>query len=114
MLGNRIWVPFTLFYSGAGLRFYKLGHVYTVVGVRPSTVALLVTARRYASAVCAVIVCPPVCPSQAGIVSKLLDESSWYGMEAVAEFLVASVVISATQDVVFRAIPRQYKDDLSA
>jgi len=40
------------------------------------------TARRYASAVCAMAVCPSVClsvcPSQAGAVSKRLDESSWF------------------------------------
>jgi len=35
------------------------------------------TARRYASAVFAVVVCPSVRPSQAGIVSKRLAESSW-------------------------------------
>jgi len=35
-------------------------------------------ARHYASAVFAVIVCPSVRPSQAGIVSKRLDESSRY------------------------------------
>ena len=35
------------------------------------------TARRYASAVYAVVVCPSVCPSQAGVVSKRLDELSW-------------------------------------
>jgi len=33
---------------------------------------------RYASAVFAVVVCPPVCPSQAGVISKRLDESSWF------------------------------------
>ena len=31
------------------------------------------TARGYASAVVAVVVCPSVCPSQAGIVSKRND-----------------------------------------
>ena len=40
------------------------------------------TARRYASAVFAVVVRPSVCPSvrplQAGIESKRLDESSWF------------------------------------
>jgi len=38
------------------------------------------TARRYARAAFAVVypsVCPSVRPSQAGIVSKRLDESSW-------------------------------------
>jgi len=33
---------------------------------------------RYASAVYAVVIIMSVCPSQAGIVSKLLDELSWY------------------------------------
>jgi len=39
------------------------------------------TARRYASAIYAVVVCPSVCLSQAGIVSKRLHESNcfWYG-----------------------------------
>ena len=44
------------------------------------------TARRYASAVYAVVVCPSACPfvcpsvhpSQVGIVSKPLDGSSWF------------------------------------
>jgi len=51
--------------------------------------ARIFTAHRYASAVYAVVVCPSVCclsfcPSQAGVVSKRLDESSWvfFGMEA--------------------------------
>jgi len=42
----------------------------------------LFTTRRYASAVHAVAVCPSVCrsvrPSEAGIVSKPLDESRWF------------------------------------
>jgi len=39
------------------------------------------TARRYASMVYAVVVCPSVCPSQAGIVSKQLAERAgfWHG-----------------------------------
>ena len=36
------------------------------------------TARRCASAVYAVVACPSVRLSQAGTVSKRLDESSWY------------------------------------
>jgi len=40
------------------------------------------TARRYARAVYVVVVCPSVClsvrPPQAGIISKRLDESSWF------------------------------------
>ena len=40
------------------------------------------TARRYAGAVYAVVVCPSVCPSvrlsQTSIVSKQMDESSWF------------------------------------
>ena len=36
------------------------------------------TARRYISAVLAVVVCPSACPSQAGIIRKRLDESSWF------------------------------------
>jgi len=42
-------------------------------------------ATLYASAVFAVVVCPPVLPSvrpsQAGIVSKRLDKSSWFWRE---------------------------------
>ena len=37
----------------------------------------ILSARRNATAVCAVVVCPSVCPSQVGVLSKLLDESSW-------------------------------------
>ena len=51
-----------------------------------ATLTLFLTARRYASAMYAVVMCPSVCPSvrpsvrpsQAGILSKRLDESSWY------------------------------------
>jgi len=47
----------------------------------PSAVTVF-TARCYASAVFAVIVCPSVCLSvrlsQAGVLSKRLDASSWY------------------------------------
>jgi len=41
---------------------------------------VIFTTQRYASAVCCrrVSVCPSVCPSQAGIVSKRQDESIWY------------------------------------
>ena len=38
---------------------------------------ILFTTQCYASAVYAVVMCPSVCPSQAGTVSKRLDESSW-------------------------------------
>jgi len=42
-----------------------------------STREIKITARRYASAVYAVVVCPTVRLSQVGVVSKPLDESSW-------------------------------------
>jgi len=35
---------------------------------------LIFTARRYVSAVYAIVMCPSVCPSQAGTVQKRLNE----------------------------------------
>ena len=44
----------------------------------PGTTGIFFTAQQCASAAYAVVVRPSVCLSQAGIVSKRLDESSWY------------------------------------
>jgi len=57
-----------------------------VFGTTSSEGFLVFTARRYASAVFAVVICPSVRlsvrPTQAGIVSKRLDESScFFGLE---------------------------------
>ena len=52
------------------------------VRVGLSVLRNIFTARRHPSAVYSVVVCPSVCPfvcpPQAGIVSKRLDESSWF------------------------------------
>jgi len=61
-------------------RFRPARHVFVSVGsLNPK---IIFTARRFASAAYDVAVCPSVCPSvrlsQAGIVSKWLDESSWF------------------------------------
>jgi len=40
------------------------------------SILLVFTARRYASAECAVLVCPSVCPSKVGVLLKRLNEGS--------------------------------------
>ena len=63
--------PFSLWLFKAQLNVVIIMRVFAVF-----------TARRYASAVYAVVMCPSVClsvsPSQAGVVSKRMDESSWF------------------------------------
>ena len=39
---------------------------------------ILLTARCYASAILAMALCLSVCPSQVGVLSKRLNESSWF------------------------------------
>jgi len=48
-------------------KLHQIGHGYSDVLL---LLRYIFTARRYASAVLAVVVCPSVCLSQAGIVSK--------------------------------------------
>jgi len=51
------------------------------------SVYLLFTARRYASALCAVVVCPSVCLSQVGTVPKRLNAGSRKQYRTIAQGL---------------------------
>jgi len=53
----------------------------------PDEVSILFTVRRYASAVLAVVVCPSVRLSQAGIVSKRLQTGSHKQCHTIAQGL---------------------------
>ena len=52
----------------------------------PAEDEVIITARCYASAVLALGLCPSVCPSQVGVLSKRLKESSWFLACELASF----------------------------